>query len=649
MKRKLSWIAWCLLAGAGVYLSAQEAQPSHRPTDVELEMLGVQTRALGRDVAALRASGADDALLVDVEVYHKACEWMLRYPEEYYRKIYIHDALDVAAEGRRRAAALAKGETPWLTTPGRIARGYRSQVDGSVQPYIVDVPPGYDGKPLRLDVVLHGRNSRLNEVSFLTSAARPRAGTPKPDYLQLEVYGRTNNAYRWAGEADVFEAMAAVERNYRVDLDRVVLRGFSMGGAGTWQIGLHHPDRWVAMEAGAGFTDTLVYTKNSLPADVPEWQKRAMHIYDAVDYSVNARTLAVVGYGGEIDPQLQAAVNIREALARDGAQFRPDGLNFTTDSLNAVFLVGPDTPHRFHPDSKARSNAFLDAAVAHGRQTPDKVRFVTRTTRYAQSFWVRVDGLERSYDEAEVVAERKDGTIVATTRNVSRLVFEDAGAITRVEIDGRTLEPPAQHSAVLWLGKSAGNWALYESQAAMRGSPRVKRPGLQGPIDDAFTQPFLVVAPSGKAWNAAANRAALTRMEIFRQEYPKWLRADTPLKTDAAVTNADIADHNLILFGDPGSNALIARVLDGLPLRWTREAFELGGRSYGSGEALPVLIFPNPLNPDRYVVLNSGHTFHAPEFRGTNALLYPRLGDWAVLPVDGGAPLTAGFFDESWH
>ncbi|MEZ5393620.1 MAG: hypothetical protein R2724_12310 [Bryobacterales bacterium] len=178
MKRKLSWIACCLLAGAGVYLSAQEAQPSHRPTDVELEMLGVQTRALGRDVAALRASGADDALLVDVEVYHKACEWMLRYPEEYYRKIYIHDALDVAAEGRRRAAALAKGETPWLTTPGRIARGYRSQVDGSVQPYIVDVPPGYDGKPLRLDVVLHGRNSRLNEVSFLTSAARPRAGRP---------------------------------------------------------------------------------------------------------------------------------------------------------------------------------------------------------------------------------------------------------------------------------------------------------------------------------------------------------------------------------------------------------------------------------------------------------------------------------------
>src|SRR5690606_35225768 len=173
-----------------------------------------------------------------------------------------------------------------------------------------------------------GRNARLNEVSFLTSAARPRPGTVHPDYLQLEVYGRTNNAFRWAGEADVFEALEAVERNYRVDRNRIVLRGFSMGGAGTWHIGLHHPDRWVASGAGAGFTDTLTYAKNSLPANVPDWQKRAMRIYDATDYAPNARTLAVVGYGGEDDPQLQAAVNIREALQRDGAVFRPDGLDF---------------------------------------------------------------------------------------------------------------------------------------------------------------------------------------------------------------------------------------------------------------------------------------------------------------------------------
>ena len=44
------------------------------------------------------------------------------------------------------------------------------------------------------------------------------------------------------------------------------------------------------------------------------------------------------------------------------------------------------------------------------------------------------------------------------------------------------------------------------------------------------------------------------------------------------------------------------------------------------------MIYPNPLDPTRYVVVNSGHTFGEKEFKGTNALLYPRLGDYADHP-----------------
>ncbi len=646
MKRSL--LSLSLLA-AGAVLVGQQGEPPFRPTGVELEMLGKQTAALGRQVEQLRRQGVPDEILVDVEVFHKALVWMLRYPEEYHRKIYIHDALNAAAEGRERAEALSRGETPWLGRPGRIVRGYRSGLDGSVQPYIIHVPPGYRGEPMRLDVVLHGRNSRLNEVSFLSSAARPRAGTPSPAYLQLEVYGRTNNAYRWAGERDVFEAMAAVERAYRVDRDRVVLRGFSMGGAGAWHLGLHHPDRWAAIEAGAGFTDTLVYARKSLPEVVPGRHKRAMHIYDAVDYAPNARLFAVVGYGGEDDAQLQASVNIREALARDGAVFHPDGLDFGTDSLRAIFLVGPKTGHRFHPESKRRSNAFLDAAVERGRRVPDRIRFVTRTTRYAHAFWVRIDGLERMYEHAEVVAERDGATVRVTTGNVSRLVLEDAGAVAAVDIDGTEVRLPPQHTATVYLGRKGGAWRAYPSEQAMRGASAVKRPGLAGPIDDAFTAPFLAVAPSGRPWNQAAHRAATARLRRFQRELPKWLRGDVPIKTDREVTPHDIAGKNLILFGDPGSNALIARILKGLPLSWDRRALELGGRRFDAATRLPALIRPNPLNPERYVVLNSGHTFHAAEFRGTNALLYPRLGDWAVLATDDGSAVQAGFFDESWQ
>ena len=43
------------------------------------------------------------------------------------------------------------------------------------------------------------------------------------------------------------------------------------------------------------------------------------------------------------------------------------------------------------------------------------------------------------------------------------------------------------------------------------------------------------------------------------------------------------------------------------------------------------LIFPNPLNRSKYVVLNTGHSFHEKDFKASNAQLYPRLGDAAVL------------------
>jgi hypothetical protein len=64
-----------------------------------------------------------------------------------------------------------------------------------------------------------------------------------------------------------------------------------------------------------------------------------------------------------------------------------------------------------------------------------------------------------------------------------------------------------------------------------------------------------------------------------------------------------------------------------------------------------VLIFPNPLNPNRYVVLNTGHTFTLRDLHRSNAYQTPKLGDWAVLKPGtvGNEVLAAGFFDEGWR
>jgi hypothetical protein len=186
---------------------------------------------------------------------------------------------------------------------------------------------------------------------------------------------------------------------------------------------------------------------------------------------------------------------------------------------------------------------------------------------------------------------------------------------------------------------------------------------LQGPIDDAFTAPFLCVRGTGQPWNPAVGAWADATLRRFAYEWARYMRGELPVKDDTEVTEADVRSRSLILFGDPGSNVWIRKALPKLPLVWTRDELRLGDEHRSARDHAPAFICASPLPgaSDHYVVLNSGHTFHEKEFAALNYLLFPRLGDWAVVHVTPGAQtwqpsslafpeevVRAGFFDEAW-
>jgi hypothetical protein len=439
-----------------------------------------------------------------------------------------------------------------------------------------------------------------------------------------------------------------------IDTKRVVLRGFSMGGAGTWHLGLHYPDRWCVLGPGAGFTTTHGYVKN-LPEALPDYQEKCLHIYDAVDYAENAFNVPVVAYAGADDPQLQAARNIESRLQQL--------------HIDMKLLVAPGLGHRFPPEWQARAEVEYArfAGPGSGRNGyPKQIRFTTYSLRYPSSSWVEILGLVRHYGQAHVDARRTPDGFEVKTRNIRAIHLSLPAAVAqiqRVTIDGQALDvrpylSPAG-SAHLYLERSDSRWAAVLPQRLFTEQLRhpQKIHDLHGPIDDAFTTGFLCVRGSGKPWHAATERYARDNLARFQQDWAKYLRGELPVKADLDVTDDDIATKNLILFGDPASNSLIQQVLPGLPLRWTEQAVTLDtGSSFSAADHVPVLIYPSPLNTGRYVVLNSGHTFHAADFRATNALLYPRLGDYAVLklaPNDKDAlaveVAVAGLFDDWWR
>jgi predicted esterase len=340
----------CLTLFAAVTAFAQNYAPPEpvRATDEQLRAIKAKADKLEFALASLKKRGLRDPYLADIEIYHKAAAWIVRHGE-FYKKEYVDATLEALDRGLFRASQQNAGESPWVHVTGTsVVRAYRSRLDNSVQPYAVTLPGDFGKDPSRrwrLDVVLHGRNATLTEATFLKTHGGDKPLKDRP-YVQIDIYGRGNNAYRWAGESDVYEAMSnflAVERllgrEQLIDPSKVILRGFSMGGAGTWHLGLHRPDQWAVLGPGAGFTVTRGYTP--LPDSLPGYIESCLKIYDAVEYSENVFNVPVVAYSGDRDKQMQAAVNIENKLK---------GTN-----LSITHLVAPGLEHQFPPEWQAKA------------------------------------------------------------------------------------------------------------------------------------------------------------------------------------------------------------------------------------------------------------------------------------------------------
>lgn len=629
---------------------ARGAAPARRPTPVtptpeQLQAIQSKLAELKGALQALKDARADDDLVVDAESCAWVVENIVRVPGGFISQDVLNKCLPLLDDGLRRAAQIKAGTAAWPQLKGRVNRAYRSVVDGTAQPYHLSIPASYDpAKPTPLYVYLHGRSPHDPDLghTWVGGSDQPSTGGRNNNsYIRVEAFGRGNNSFRFAGETDVFEAIASVRRRYNIDPDRILLAGFSMGGAGSWQIGLRAADNFCGLEIDAGVIGSRTRMDGLTPV-----QKATTASYGImVDHALNVANIPLVGYAGENDAQLAASISIREQLGREGYTIEKTGdYRYTGRDINALFLANPGQGHSHATGDTARQiDEFTAENFARGRVVPDHIRFVTYTTRYNRSHWITVDGLERHFERATVDAQRDAAktSFTIATKNISRLVLTDAAAARKISIDGDTLA--VQPAPTLLFVRRDGRW---QAGGADAGGLR-KRHNLQGPVNDAFFDAFLCVTPTGQAFNAVAADRARQEHDRFAKMFAREFCGEARTKDDAAITDADIASNNLVLFGDPGSNRVLARIADRLPIRWTRDAIRVGNKTYSASEHVPVLIYPNPLNPERYVVINAGLVVG----RGAAG-----VGDYAVLKLarqpDGQLAtetVDEGVFDESWQ
>lgn len=175
---------------------------------------------------------------------------------------------------------------------------------------------------------------------------------------------------------------------------------------------------------------------------------------------------------------------------------------------------------------------------------------------------------------------------------------------------------------------------------------------LNGRIIDAYQTPFLYVYgtispnPFENDVIQKTTKDVVEKWKILRQR-------DVPIKRDVDVTEDDIKNYNLLLYGNEHSNKILQKIGKDLPIRITDEAIIVGERKYTVWDEGAIFIAPNPLNPNKYVVVYGALTYHGfPHINSVKAsdsdfVIFnsnTKAIQWGQPPAP---PLEEGYFDKT--
>ena len=551
--------------------------------------------------------------------------------------------------------ALLKLKNPFATRRGIVLNSYHSELDDTLQPYWLYVPKTYTGRqPFPLVVSLHGHGWYRPFQGYPREVEKERY---KDQAIVLSPHGRGSIDYMLASEDDVIRCIEETGKDYNIDSDRVYLTGRSMGGTGTWNIGLKFPDVFAGLAPIAGNADSKAWERLwgwPKPDDSTIGKVKAVVSYaiDPVSHAENLANLPVFCLHGSDDPVVPTD------HSRSMAQ-RVRGLK-------------RDYPFIYREPKGAGHGAFTQQLIDEQRKwllgqrrvaVPKRVCLRTMKLRHGQACWLKLEALAAPLQYANVVAEAEESGAVritatgamALTLDVPRSPAREAKTLS-VKVNGASAyEGPAPADGRLTLVQSPeGVWRPGLPSPGLR-----KMANLEGPIEDAFLSPF-VLAYGTSSDSLFDNRVAEAEARRLAGDWERMYGKPCRVKRDTEVTDEDIQRLNLVLYGGPRCNAVTARMAEGLPIRIEAGRVTLGDRTFSGDDVGVKFCFPNPLNPTRYAVVFAGTTwrglyqivnrfgnwFHWGPFDNRNWFDYGVFDDRTSSPETF---LCFGFFDTNWQ
>jgi predicted peptidase len=115
--------------------------------------------------------------------------------------------------------------------------------------YLLFLPKGYKAQDARkwpLILFLHGAGERGTNLWLVAKHGPPKIVKDKPDFPFIVVSPQCPPRERWRNDV-LLALLDEITSTLNVDPQRIYLTGLSMGGYGTWSLGLAHPEKFAGL------------------------------------------------------------------------------------------------------------------------------------------------------------------------------------------------------------------------------------------------------------------------------------------------------------------------------------------------------------------------------------------------------------------
>lgn len=454
----------------------------------------------------------------------------------------------------------------------RHNRTFISDIDGSVQYYAVTPAKPVNGDNHNPGIVftLHGAG--------VQASGQAAVYAPKSWAHVVAPTNRRHFGFDWEdwGRLDFLEVYKQAIKLYQPDMSRIYLTGHSMGGHGTWHIGVTYPDYFAAIGPSAGWISFWSYAGAAVydnPDPIDNILKRATASSDTLALSRNFLHYGVYILHGEKDDNVPAE------------QARTMKKHLSTYHSDFEYFEQPGAGH-WWGNQCCDWPALFEFFNLRYRAVDDKevnhVEFWTANPGVSsKSYWAEIIQQHKPLAFSNVVLDydQENRKFTGTTENVEvlalsvgNLIAESEQSLINVELDGQELVGLDWQGGVadrLWLVRNyededdseTGVWAVMTAApgADMKGPVR------NGLFKDVFRHNMMLVY--GTAGSVEENKWAYARARYDAETF--WYRGNGSIDviSDAQFNNSGNyykeVNRSVILYGHAEMNSAWEPLLAG--------------------------------------------------------------------------------------